>query len=220
MGNTLEQSVATFGNAMNNLFTEIVLFLPNLLAGILILIIGLIVASVLGSVARKAVQYAQLDRLAGDSETTARLKESGIEFSPSGMVGWIVKWFFIIVTFIAVAEIFGLVQVTAFLNSVMLYIPNVVAAVLILIIGIVVGDVLQKIVRASAGASRVVSGNGEVLGSVARWAVVIFSLFAALSQLGIAENLIQILVAGIVLALAISIGLGSKDKVKSIIDRL
>ena len=220
MGNTLEQSVATFGNAMNNLFTEIVLFLPNLLAGILILIIGLIVASVLGSIARKAVQYAQLDRLAGDSETTAHLKESGIEFSPSGMVGWIVKWFFIIVTFIAVAEIFGLVQVTAFLNSVMLYIPNVVAAVLILIIGIVVGDVLQKIVRASAGASRVVSGNGEVLGSVARWAVVIFSLFAALSQLGIAENLIQILVAGIVLALAISIGLGSKDKVKSIIDRL
>lgn len=220
MGNTLEQSVATFGNAMNNLFTEIVLFLPNLLAGILILIIGLLVASVLGSVARKAVQYAQLDRLAGDSETTARLKESGVEFSPSGMVGWIVKWFFIIATFIAVAEIFGLAQVTSFLNSVMLYIPNVVAAVLILIIGIVVGDVLQKIVRASAGASRVISGNGDVLGSVARWSVVIFSLFAALSQLGIAENLIQILVAGIVLALAISIGLGSKDKVKSIIDKL
>lgn len=220
MGNTLEQSVATFGNAMNNLFTEILLFLPNLLAGILVLVVGLLVASLLGSVARKAVQYAQLDRLSGDSETTARLKDSGIEFSPSGMVGWIVKWFFIIATFIAVAEIFGLAQVTAFLNSVMLYIPNVVAAVLILIIGIVVGDVLQKIVRASAGASRVISGNGDVLGSVARWAVVIFSLFAALSQLGIAENLIQILVAGIVLALAISIGLGSKDKVKSIIDRL
>jgi hypothetical protein len=220
MGNTLEQSVNIFGDAMNNLFTEIVLFLPNLLAGILILIIGLLVASVLGSLARKAVRYAQLDRLAGDSETTARLKESGVEFSPSGMVGWIVKWFFIIVTFIAVAEIFGLAQVTEFLNSVMLYIPNVIAAVLILIIGIVVGDVLQKIVRASAGASRVVSGNGDVLGSVARWAVVIFSLFAALSQLGIAENLIQILVAGIVLALAISIGFGSKDKVKSIIDRL
>lgn len=220
MGNTLEQSVATFGNAMNNLFTEILLFLPNLLAGILVLVIGLLVASLLGSVARKAVQYAQLDRLAGDSETTTRLKDSGIEFSPSGMVGWIVKWFFIIVTFIAVAEIFGLAQVTAFLNSVMLYIPNVVAAVLILIIGIVVGDVLQKVVRASAGASRVISGNGDALGSVARWAVVIFSLFAALSQLGIAENLIQILVAGIVLALAISIGLGSKDKVKSIIDKL
>jgi hypothetical protein len=49
---------------------------------------------------------------------------------------------------------------------------------------------------------------------------VVFALLAALSQLGIAENLIQILVAGVVLALAISIGLGSKDKVKSFIDRM
>ncbi|MEX0910050.1 MAG: hypothetical protein WDZ75_02015 [Candidatus Paceibacterota bacterium] len=220
MGNTFEQSIDIFGNSMNNLFTEIVLFLPNLLAGILVLIIGLVIANVLGTLARKAIQYAQLDRLSEGSETTARLREGGVEFSPSGMVGWIVKWFFIIVTFIAVADIFGLGQVTSFLNSVMLYIPNVIAAVLILVVGIVLGDVLQKIVRASAGASRVIAGNGDVLGSIARWSVVVFSLFAALTQLGIAENLIQILVAGIVLALAISIGLGSKDKVRSIIDKL
>lgn len=220
MENTLEQSGQVLVGTIGNLFSEIMLFLPNLLAAILILIVGLVFASVLGTIARKAIHYAQLDRLSEGSATAAKLKEGGIEFSPSAIVGWIVKWFFIVVTFIAVADVLGLSQVTVFLNEIMLYIPNVIAAVLILIVGIVVGDALEKIVRASAGASRVISGNGETVAVLARWSVVIFALFAALSQLGIAESLIQILVAGIVLALAISIGLGAKDKVKSIIDRL
>lgn len=220
MENMLEQSGYVLVGTIGSLFSEIMLFLPNLLAAVLILIVGLVFASVLGTIARKAIHYAQLDRLSEGSTTVAKLKEGGIEFSPSAIVGWIVKWFFIVVTFIAVADVLGLSQVTVFLNEIMLYIPNVIAAVLILIVGIVVGDALEKVVRASAGASRIVSGNGETVAVLARWSVVIFALFAALSQLGIAESLIQILAAGIVLALAISIGLGAKDKVKSIIDRL
>jgi len=220
MENTLVQSGHVLVAAMSSVFAEIILFLPNLLAGILILIVGLVFASVFGSLSKKAIEYVRLDKLSEGSETTKRLKEGGIEFTPSNIVGWIVKWFFIIVTFIAVSDTFGLNQVTEFLNRIILYIPNVIAAVLIVVVGIVVGDFLQKVVQASASASQVVSNNRDALGVMARWSIVVFALFAALSQLGIAENLIQIVVAGVVLALAISIGLGSKDKVKSFIDKL
>lgn len=219
MNYTLEETGRTFVDVTLNIWERVLLFLPDLLAGILVLIIGLILSSVLGSLARRAVRYSQLDKLSDDSETTKRLKESGIEFSPSGLVGFIVKWFFIVVTFIAVADILGLYQVTLFLNQIILYIPQVVAAVLILVVGIVVGDVMQRVVRASTGVSRVAPGRSEMLGAVARWAVVLFAVFAALSQLGVAEDLIRIVVGGVVLALAIAIGLGSKDKVKALLEK-
>lgn len=220
MNNTLEETGRTFVDVTQNLWESIVLFLPDLLAGILVLIVGLTLSAVLASVARRVVRYSQLDRLSDDSETTKRLKAAGIEFSPSGLVGFVVKWFFIIVTFIVVADIFGLEQVTVFLNQIILYIPQVIAAILILVVGIVVGDVAQRVVRASVGVSEIAPGRGETLGTVARWAIVLFAVFAALSQLGVAEDLIRIVVAGVVLALAIAIGLGSKDKVKSIVDKI
>lgn len=219
MNNPFAETGRTFLSVTENLWESVLFFLPDLLAGILVLIIGLILASVLGKVARRAVSYANLDKLSSDSETTKKLKEAGVEFTPSGLVGFIVKWFFIVVTFIAVADILGLSQVTVFLNQIILYIPNVVAAVLILVVGIVLGDVMQKVIQASAGVSRAVPGRAELLGSVARWAIVLFAVFAALSQLGIAEDLIQIVVGGVVLALAIAIGLGSKDKVKTLLDK-
>src|SRR5690554_6425184 len=148
MNNTLEETGRTFVDVTQNLWESIVLFLPDLLAGILVLIVGLTLSAVLASVARRVVRYSQLDKLSDDSETTKRLKAAGIECSPSGLVGFVVKWFFIIVTFIVVADIFGLEQVTVFLNQIILYIPQVIAAILILVIGIVVGDVAQRVVRA------------------------------------------------------------------------
>lgn len=220
MNYTLEQTGRTFVDVTQDLWGRIALFLPDLFAGILVLIIGLVLSSVLSSVVRRIVQYTQLDKLSDESETTKRLKAAGIEFSPSGLVGFVVKWFFIVVTLIAVADILSLDQVTVFLNQIILYIPNVVAAILILVVGVVVGDVLQRAVKASAGVSQVSASRGELLGSVARWAVVIFSILAALSQLGIAEDLIRIVVAGTVFALALAIGLGAKDKVRDLVNKL
>ncbi len=219
MNYTLETTGRTFIDVTQSLWERVYFFLPDLLAGTLVLIIGLILASVLSSVARRVVRYSQLDKLSDDSETTKRLKAGGLEFSPSALVGFIVKWFFIVVTFIAVADILGLDQVNVFLNQVILYIPQVIAAILILVVGIVVGDMAEKIVKASAGVSRVAPGRSELLGSVAKWAIVVFAVFAALSQLGVAEDLIKIVVAGVTLALAIAVGLGSKDKVKSVLDK-
>lgn len=220
MNNTFEETGRIFFNVTQDVWHRVAVFLPDLFAGILILIIGLVLSSVLGSIAKRAVRYTQLDKFSEDTNTTKRLKEVGVEFSPSALVGFVVKWFFLVVTFIAVADVLGLTQVTIFLNQVILYLPNVVAAILILVVGIVVGDFLQRVVQASAGVSKAVPGRSELLGAVARWSVLLFAVFAALSQLGIVEDLIKIVVGGVTLALAIAIGLGSKDKVKDIVEKL
>lgn len=218
--NIFEDSGRIFLESARELWEDIAAFLPDLIAGVLVLVVGLLLASILGSLVRRAVRFARLDTYSESSDTTKQLKEAGLNLTPSNVTGFIVKWFFIIVTLVAVADIFRLREVTNFLNEVVLYVPQVLAAVLILVIGIVVGDVMQKIVSASAQVSRVVSGRSEILGQVTRWAIVLFAVFAALSELGVAEQLIQIIVAGVVLAVALAVGLGSKEKVRQFLDRM
>lgn len=197
---------------------QVTAFLPNIIGGLIVLIIGLLISAALGKVAKKLVQISKIDNLSKESSTITKLNEMDIKATPSGMVGWMVKWFFIIVTFIAVADILNLHQVNEFLNQVIFYVPNIVAAVLILVIGIIAGDVLHRIVETSVSASETISKNASLLSSVARWSVIIFSVLAALSQLNVASRLIEILVAGVIFSLAIGVGLGMKDRVKKVID--
>lgn len=218
--NIFENSGQIFAESARELWLNIAAFLPELIAAVFVLIIGLLLASLFGALVRRAIRFARLDSYSEDSGTVKQLREAGLDVTPSHITGFIVRWFFIVVTLVTVADILRLSEVSAFLNEVVLYIPQVLAAVLILVIGIVLGDVLQKLVTAGAQASQVVSGRSVMLGQVTRWAVVLFAIFAALSELGVAEQLIQIVVAGVVLAVALAVGLGSKDRVRQFLDRV
>lgn len=138
-------------------------------------------------------------------------------------IGGLVKWFVIVVFLVAAFDILGLTQVNLFLQQVVIaYLPRVIVAALILLVGGVVGDVTERIVVTAAKSAEVRSAH--FAGTIAKWAVWVFAILVALSQLGIAAAFSQTLFTGIViaisLALGLSFGLGGQEAAGRFIERL
>jgi hypothetical protein len=118
----------------------------------------------------------------------------------------------------------GIPQITEFLNEVARYIPNVIVAVVILAIGLVIGNFIENVVVSAVSASRIPTSSAGFLGGVAKWSIVVFALLAALVQLGVATSLVQILFTGLVAMIALAgglaLGLGGREKAAKWLDRL
>ncbi len=210
--------------ALQNFANDVILSLPGILAAIIVLILGLLLAKFLGRLTTKLIAVSRLDLLLEKTINMDRLKEKGVELKASIILGWAVKWFFIIVTFIAVADILGLHQLTNFFRMVAMYIPNVIIAILILLAGFILGDGLKNLVIKSVEVSSISKSIAEMLGKVSRIAVIVFAVMASLNQLGIASDLIRILFTGFVAMLTIAgglaIGLGAKDHIREWLDKV
>lgn len=202
--------------SLQDLWAQFVGFIPELVGALLVLIVGLIIASFLGRAVKKVIQFAQIDTLSEKSGLTTSFEKVGLKFIPSGIFGWITKWFLIIAVLIAVADILKWPQVTEFLNSVALYIPRVFVAVIILIIGVLAGHFIHEVIQKGLQASNVAATQSKLLASIGKWAVIVFALMAALIELNIASRLIETLFTGVVAGLAIgfglAFGLGGKEK--------
>ena len=107
-----------------------------------------------------------------------------------------------------------------FLNEIVFYIPQVLVAIVILVVSVISGKLFETIVTRSLRGANAPVGKPELMGVITRWAFVLFGALAALLQLGIAPSLIEILFAGIVLALALAFGLGGRKKAEELLDRI
>lgn len=187
------------------LWETVVAYIPNLLGAILVFIIGVIVALVLRGVVVKIVVLLRIDDLARKLEITSQFERAGLRLHIGGLLGWIVKWFFIIIALIAATDILGWEQVTDYLQQVVLFIPNVIIAVIILLAGIILGNFVKNVVKTAVEAAQL--SSAEFLSGIAKWAIFIFTLMAALVQLQIAPELIRVLFTGLVAMLALAGGL-------------
>ena len=207
--------------SLQDLFSTVIAYLPNLLAAIILLIVGLLIAASLGKLVKKLVAYTKVDKLVDKAGVNEMFKAVG-PIKISNILGWLVKWFLIIVVLIAVADILGLPQIIDFLNDVAMFIPNIVIAVVILLIGFVGGNFIYEIVHHAVKAAKM--HNTKFLANIAKWAIIVFAIMASLIQLKIAASLVETLFTGLIgmLALggAIALGLGGKDKAKQWIDGL
>ena len=210
--------------ALESIGTDILAILPNIIAAVVVLFVGLFLAHLLSKLVGRVVQFTKLDMFLHKTVGFERLSQKGMDVSAAGVVSWVAKWFLIIVTFIAVADILKWSQLTSFFESVALYIPNVIITVLILLAGFILGGGLKDLVIKGVKASNLPASSAGLLGTVARWAVIIFAFMAALTQLGIAADLVKILFTGFVgmLALAggLSFGLGGRDKASAWLDKI
>lgn len=205
-----------FRASFQNLWFRFANFIPQLLGAILILVVGWLIAILLARLVRRLIEYTRLDNYIQRTQFARMLQERGRKASISGLGAWIVKWFIILVALVTASEVLGIDQVSTFLDSVMRYIPNVIVAVVILLIGSTAGGFLQSVVEAAVVTSRIPNSSAKFLGTLSKWALIIFALMAALVQLGVASSLIQILFTGLVGMLAIAgglaFGLGGREK--------
>lgn len=196
--------------------------IPGIIGSIVIFIVGLFIADGLGRLVTKVVKKMYVDRAMEATGLAKILEKIGFKIEISRALGLLVSWFLYAVILVAAADILGLTQISEFLRAVVLYIPNVIIAVVILIVGIVVSNFIQTLVQETALAAKL--SSADFLANVARWAILIFTVMAVLIQLKVATELIQILFTGLVfmfaLAGGIAFGLGGKDKAKEILDKL
>lgn len=203
-----------------DLWSRVVSVLPDILGALIIVIIGLIFAPLLGGLVKKIVDVLKIDDVARKLGVHDMVQGYADDFSIGTLIGRLVKWFFIIAFLMAAAEVLGWERVTMFLNEIVFYIPQVLVAVVILVVSVMSGKLFETIVtRSLVGASAPI-GKPELMGVITRWAFVLFGALAALLQLGIAPSLIEILFAGIVFALALAFGLGGRKKAEELLDRV
>lgn len=203
-------NIETWGNVLTNSFQNlwggVITFVPQLIIAILILVIGWLVGALVGRVIAQIVRSLRVDdglRKAGVEDV---LSKGGIVLNSGSFVGALVKWFIILVFLVAALDVLRLTQVNDFLQGVVLYyLPQVIIAVLILLLAAVIGDVMQKIVTTSARTAEIKSAH--FLGSFTKWSIWIFAILAALFQLNIAATFIQTLFTGVVVALSLAVGL-------------
>jgi hypothetical protein len=204
------------------LWETIVAYLPSLLGAMIVFLIGVIVALVLRTVVVKVIHLLRVDELARRLEITSQFERVGLRLHIGFLLGWIVKWFFIVMGLIAATDILGWDQVTDYLGEIVLFIPNVIIAVIILLAGILLGNFVQNVVKTAVEAAQLASA--DFLSGVAKWAILIFTFMAALVQLQIAPELIRVLFTGLVAMLALAgglaFGLGGKDHAHQFLNRL
>jgi hypothetical protein len=196
------------------LWFQFATFLPSLIAALVVFFVGWALAVAAGRLVEKLLVVLRInqgfEQLRG---LKAAVERAGLSMNVSLLIGEIVKWFLIIVTLLAATDILGLSEISSFLTSVLLYIPNVVVAALILIIAVVLSNFVYRTVLASITAAGF--GSASMVAAVSKWAIIVFALLAALTQLNVAVTLIQTIVtaffAMIALAGGLAFGLGGKD---------
>lgn len=217
----------TWGDVLSASFTRlwagVIMFIPNLVVALVILIIGWAIGAAISKAIShfmKMIKFDEALRRAGFEEF---VKSAGLNLNSGNFIGGLVKYFIIVVFLIASFDVLGLNQVTAFLQQIVLgYIPQLIIAVLILLVGGVVGDVVSRVVSASAKSAGLTSAG--FASTVAKWAVWVFAVLVALSQMGIAGAFIQTLFTGFVvavsLALGLAFGLGGQDAASKAIEKV
>ena len=209
--------------SFQNLWIGIVNFVPNLVVAIIIVILGWLVGSLFGRAIWQVFRSLKIDEALRRAGFETFLRRGGVALDTGRFIGGLVKWFIIVVFLVAAFDVLGLTQVNLFLQDVVLaYLPRVLVAALVLLIAGVVGDIADRIVVTAGKTAEVRSAH--FAGTIAKWAIWIFGILVALSQLGIAAAFSQTLFTGIViavsLALGLSFGLGGQEAASRFIERL
>ncbi len=218
--------VQTWGEAITmsllGVWSSCITFVPVFIGALLVFVVGWVMAATLGKIVEKIVKTLKVDDAFQHIGWGNWLDDIGIKFSVAVFIGGIVKWFLVLVFLMAATDILQLKQVTAFLNSILLYIPNVIVAVIILAIVFLLGNFVYHLVKGSTRAAGVMSA--AILATISKWAIIIFGVLAALLQLGIAASLVNTIFIGIVamlsLAGGLAFGLGGRDEAALLLHKL
>lgn len=202
--------VSSFQSVWVDFFSAI----PSIIAAIIVFALGWAIAVGLGKIIEQAVVQLKLDEgLAKFTGLQEALGRAGLTLNAAKFIGGLIKWFLVIVFLLAAANILQLQGVTDFLKQILLYIPNLIVAAVMMIAAILLAGFFEKLVHASVEAAKL--DIGKALGTVTRWAVLIFGFLAAVQQLGVAKDIINIVVTGLVamvaLAGGIAFGIAGKD---------
>jgi len=178
---------------------------PRFVFVVVLLVVGALIADLIGKAVSQilvAVKFDHLLRTIGVEHYTRR---AGVNLHSGAFLGTLVKWFLNVGFLLQALTVLGLATVTTFLNNVVSYLPQVAVAVLVLLAGLVIGELVESVVSALARLASL--GRAHLLGNVSRWAVWTFSVLVALYQFGLTSVFSEVVLNATVMALALATGL-------------
>jgi len=206
-------------NAMSTMWSSVGVFVPRLFGALIVVLLGFVVAKLLDALLSKLLAKLGLDRLMVGAGLTKLLSRVGIQVPVSTLIGKIVYWFVLLVFLVSAAESLGLERVSATLDVFALYLPKVFAAGLVLLAGVLLAQLAAGLLRGAAEGVGLDYANS--LGRIAQAMVIIISISVAIGQLEIKtdllNNVIAIILISVGLAIALAMGLGSRDIAQQII---
>jgi HAMP domain-containing protein len=192
-------------NALSNAVNLILTFIPRVIGFLVILAVGLLLATLVAKGVTFLLRRVGFDRMANRIGLNRFEQRMGVSMDPAGLLGKIVYWFLVLIFLVPATDALGLPSVSNILNTLVAYIPNVFVAILVLFLGTLAATFVADLVRGATATANV--GSPSIFANVARWSIIGFAALVALEQLQIAPALINELFGAMVLALAIAIGL-------------
>lgn len=190
-------------------------FLPSLLAALIILIVGWIVAKLLRTAVDRALQLVRFPALAARLGIEDFLQKGNVRHSSTDLLATLVYWLVMLVVIVTAVNALGLDMASQLLNQILLYIPNIIVAVIVVAVGLYAADFVAALVRTAA--ANVGIEEVGLVGGIARFSLIIFTFVIALNQLRIGEDLVAngflILFGAACLAGALAVGLGTRKTV-------
>lgn len=205
-------------SSINSGLLGLILFLQNFVAGLIVLILGIIVAALIRQAVLEVMRTLKVETL---------LKRYGVpeargDLVWSNILSEIVRWFVILLFLVPAMKVWGVPEATSVLNQIVLYIPQVLVATILALVGLVFANLAHDVVLASV--HNVSPQSSRVVATIAKYSIVVFVAFGVLVQLGVAADLIRILFTGIVAMLAIAggiaFGLGGQGSAREVLDAL
>ena len=205
----MEGVVTDWGTAvMTSLTAALSLFLaaiPRIIGFLVIIIIGWLISGALAAGVAALLRAVRFNELAQNSGFSGFVRNMGVRKDPAGLLADIAKWFVRLIVLVVAFDALGLPAVSQVLQQFLLWIPNLVVAVVVLVIAGLAANALGNLIRgatAQAGFE-----NPDMLATIARVAVWAFGIVVAVNQIGIAQALVNTLFMGFIGALALAAGL-------------
>jgi hypothetical protein len=207
---------------VRQMLTKILNYLPVLLGALIILIVGWIIAKAIRRLINWLLVSVRFDVMADKTGISEVLKKGNLKVTAREVICGLVYWLIIIMVLIMTVDALGLPKTSDVLTSLFAYVPKVIVALLVLVVALFLASFVSGIVHTAAGNANLPSP--ELIAGISRWAIIIFAVTIAMEQLGIAPLLVgtafNIILGGVVFALALAFGLGGKDAAARYLDEL
>lgn len=205
--------------AASNILTNVLSYLPTILAALLVFIVGIVLAKWAKALTVRILKKVKLSAVIKKSGVEPFLRKAEIKVKIEEIFGNVIKWLIILIFFITTVNILGLTTVSLVLNNILSYIPKVISAVLVLTVGVLLAGLVEGVVKGAL--AQVDLKTSRLLGKISSYLVVIFASLTAVNELQIAQTLVNTLFIGFVgmlaLGFGLAIGLGAKDLISDIL---
>ena len=217
----MEKQLNLFWESTQQFFNEIAVALPQIIGALLILLIGWIIARVLKKLIIRGLKLVRFNYLTEKSGIEKFLSDGGVKVSSIDIIGTLVYWIIMLVVILATLNSLKLTAASTLFNEIMLYIPNIIVAIIVLILGIYSARIISQVLITSL--KNMKETTAVIIGRIAYYAIIVLTVFIILGQLNIADEIATsafiILFGAICLAFGLAFGLGGKDWAADIIKK-